>query len=154
MRLSEQSLEVLEGKEVLAAYPVSTAEKGAGEKRDSEQTPRGRHEVTARIGAGAPKGAVFAGRRPTGEICTPEMARAEPQRDWILTRILWLAGLEAGKNRFGDVDTMQRYIYIHGAPDDGSMGEPRSHGCIRMRSDDVVELFDLVETGALVDILE
>jgi hypothetical protein len=154
VRIAAQRLDLIEAGEVLASYPVSTAARGAGEREGSGRTPRGRHEVRARIGAGAPKGAVFEGRRPTGEICTPALAAADPERDWILTRILWLRGLELGRNRRGAVDSMRRYIYIHGTPDEAAIGRPASHGCIRMRNDDVVELFDLVEAGTLVEILE
>jgi lipoprotein-anchoring transpeptidase ErfK/SrfK len=121
---------------------------------NSECTPRGRHIVRARIGAGLPIGSVFVGRRPTGEIYSEELASQFPGRDWILTRILWLRGLEPGRNRFGEVDSMRRYIYIHGTPDDQPMGVPRSHGCIRMRNDDIVDLFDDVPAGAVVDIME
>ena len=152
--LSAQRLELLEGTKVLASYPVSTAANGAGEREGTEQTPRGLHEVRAKIGAGAPKGAVFAGRRPTGEICTPELLEKEPDRDWILTRILWLRGLEVGKNRGGDVDSMRRYIYIHGTPHEATMGTEASHGCIRMRSADVIDLFDRVAQGDVVEIVE
>jgi len=151
--IHSQRLDLLEGERLLASYPVSTAARGAGEREGSGQTPRGRHEIRAKIGGGAPTGAVFAGRRATGEICTPEVVRAEPQRDWILTRILWLRGLEPGRNRFGDSDTMRRYIYIHGTPHEAALGTPVSHGCIRMRSADVVELFDLVEPGTPVEIV-
>lgn len=106
--------------------------------------------VRARIGAGQPPGAVFVGRRPTGEIWTPELAAREPERDWILTRILWLSGLEPGRNRLGLVDTMRRFIYIHGCPDDAPMGVPASHGCIRMRNGDVARLFESVPCGTPV----
>jgi L,D-transpeptidase YbiS len=135
-------------------WPVSTARNGAGEQRDSECTPRGRHVIRARIGAGLPAGTVFVGRRPTGEIWSPALARAYPGRDWILTRILWLSGLEPGRNRLGAVDTMRRYIYIHGTPDDQPVGVPASHGCIRMRNDDLIELFELVPVGTEVLIRE
>jgi L,D-transpeptidase YbiS len=135
-------------------WPVSTALKGAGECMGSEQTPRGRHVVRARIGAGLPAGAVLVGRRPTGEIWSPALARHHPGRDWILTRILWLSGLEPGRNRLGSVDSMRRFIYIHGTPDTEPMGEPRSHGCIRMRNADVIELFDRVAPGTPVLIAE
>lgn len=131
-------------------WPVSTASRGPGEEFGSERTPRGRHVVRARIGAGLPRGAVLVGRRPTGETWSPELARAHPGRDWILSRILWLSGLERGRNRLGAVDTMRRYIYIHGTPDDQPVGRPGSHGCIRMRNDDVIELFELVEAGTEV----
>lgn len=135
-------------------YPVSTAARGAGELQDSGCTPRGRHVVRARIGAGAPAGTVFRGRRPTGECWSAELAAANPARDWILSRILWLSGCEPGRNRLGAVDSMRRYIYIHGTGDDQPMGEPRSHGCIRMRNRDVMELFDLVAAGTEVVIRE
>lgn len=134
-------------------YPISTSNRGAGETNGSYRTPRGAHVVRARIGAGAASGTVFVGRRPTGEICTPERYAADPNRDWILTRILWLSGLEPGRNRLGDVDTMRRYIYIHGTPDAVPMGVPGSRGCIRMRNVDVVELFDQVPVGTPVDIV-
>ena len=118
-------------------YQVSTARNGAGELSGSHCTPRGRHIVRARIGAGAPLGAAFRGRRPTGEVWTPELAATHPARDWILTRILWLSGTEPGRNRLGEVDSMRRYIYIHGTPDTEPMGVPLSIGCVRMRNRDV-----------------
>src|SRR5690606_7361302 len=129
---------------------VSTAANGAGEREGSGCTPRGRHVVRARIGAGAPPGAVFRGRRPTGEVWSPELAAQHPERDWILSRILWLSGCEPGFNRLGEVDTMRRYIYIHGTPNDQPMGVPLSHGCVRMRNADVIELFERVPVGTEV----
>jgi lipoprotein-anchoring transpeptidase ErfK/SrfK len=153
--LAQQSLELLDGAgKLLRRYAVSTALKGAGEQRGSFCTPRGRHVVRARIGAGSPLGAVFKGRRPTGEIWSPELAASHPGKDWILSRILWLSGSEPGRNRLGKVDTMQRYIYIHGTADSEALGEPRSHGCIRMRNQDIIELFDLVPAGTPVNILD
>jgi lipoprotein-anchoring transpeptidase ErfK/SrfK len=134
-------------------YPVSTASNGVGEREGSGCTPRGRHRIRARIGAGAPVGTVFLGRRPTGEIWTPELAASHPGRDWILSRILWLCGEEPGFNRGGQCDSMRRYIYIHGAGEDQPMGEPRSHGCIRMRNRDVIELFEQVGVGTPVEIV-
>lgn len=135
-------------------YAVSTGANGPGEQMDSGCTPRGRHRVRAMIGAHAPAGTVFRGRRPTGETWTPEYAAQHPGRDWILSRIVWLCGCEPGYNRFGRVDTMRRYIYIHGTPDDQPMGEARSHGCIRMRNADIIELFDLIAPGTPVLIAE
>jgi lipoprotein-anchoring transpeptidase ErfK/SrfK len=152
--LREQRLELFEAGRRLAAYPVSTSAKGAGEREGSEQTPRGLHEIRAKIGAGAAEGAVFVGRRATGEVWTPERSRAEPDRDWILSRILWLRGLEVGRNRLGAVDSMRRTIYIHGTPHESAIGAPASHGCIRMRNADVIELFDLVEPRTRVEIVE
>ncbi len=134
------------------AYSVSTSKKGLGEKNGSFCTPRGRHIVRAKIGAGQPLNAVFVRRRPTGEIWTPALHEKYPGRDWILTRILWLSGCEPGRNRLGDVDTMRRYIYLHGSPDLSEMGRPGSIGCIRMRNQDIVELFDLVPPYAEVTI--
>lgn len=131
-------------------YRVSTALNGVGEANGSGCTPRGWHRVRARIGAGLLPQAVLRGRRPTGELWTPELALTNPDRDWILGRILWLCGEEPGRNRLGRVDSMRRYIYIHGTGDDQPMGEARSHGCIRMRCAEVVELFALVPTGARV----
>ncbi|GHT96854.1 L,D-transpeptidase [Betaproteobacteria bacterium] len=134
-------------------YPVSTALNGAGETEGSECTPRGCHRIRAKIGAGLPAGAAFRARRPTGEIWSAELAAQHPGRDWILSRILWLCGEEPGRNRGGEVDSMRRYIYIHGTGDDQTLGMPRSHGCIRMRSRDVIELFELVEVGVKVEIV-
>jgi len=138
----------------LHRYPISTARNGTGQKNGSQCTPLGRHIVRVRIGAGAAENTIFVGRRPTGERYTPELAAKYPGRDWILTRILWLSGCEVGFNRLGDVDTMRRYIYIHGSPDSVPMGVPGSHGCIRMRNADVIELFDRVPVGIPVEITQ
>lgn len=154
MELRTQRLELFEGERRIGAWPVSTAACGAGERDGSLQTPRGLHEIRAKIGAGAPEGAVFEGRRATGEVCTPERARAETGRDFVLTRILWLRGLERGRNRGRGVDSMRRYIYIHGTPDEAALGTPASHGCVRMRNADVIELFEQVEPGTRVEIVE
>ena len=152
--LGEQHLDLLEGSELIERYPVSTSKYGAGEQLGSFKTPRGRHIVRAKIGAGQSLGAVFVGRRPTGEIHSEALARAYPDRDWVLSRILWLSGKEIGKNRLGRVDSMRRYVYIHGTPDTEPLGEPHSIGCIRMSNADVIELFDLVDVGTPVEILE
>ena len=128
----------------LSSYPVSTAKNGAGEKNGSFCTPRGEHIVRAKIGGSAALNTIFVRRRPTGEIWSPELAEKFPGRDWILTRILWLSGCAPGYNRLGDVDTMRRYIYIHGSPDTATMGEPGSIGCIRMHNRDIIDLFDIV----------
>ena len=153
--IADQTLTLFDDNDaVMKRYSVSTAAKGAGEQMGSYQTPRGRHRIRARIGDGLPLGAVLRGRRPTGEICTPELMAAQPGKDWILTRILWLCGEEQGFNRGGEVDTMRRYVYIHGTPDDTALGVPGSHGCIRMRNSDLVELFDRVPVGTPVLIRE
>ena len=134
--------------------PVSTALNGPGERQGSGCTPRGRHQVRAKIGAGLPEGAVLVGRRWTGEVWSAELAAQFPQRDWILTRILWLSGCEPGRNRLGGVDTFRRYIYLHGTPDSEPMGEPRSHGCIRLRNADLLALFERVPAHCSVIIDE
>ncbi|MDH3319189.1 MAG: L,D-transpeptidase [Betaproteobacteria bacterium] len=146
--IARQELRLPDGKH----YAVSTARNGLGELNGSFCTPRGRHIVRARIGAGQPLGAVFVRRRPTGEIWSPELHAKYPGRDWMLTRILWLSGCEVGKNRLGDVDTMRRMIYIHGAAESAEMGKPGSHGCVRMRNQDIAELFELVPLYAEVEI--
>jgi L,D-transpeptidase YbiS len=151
--LARQALSVIDGGKLIRRYAVSTAKNGAGEKNGSFCTPRGRHIVRAKIGAGQPLNAVFVRRRPTGELWSPELDEKHPGRDWMLTRILWLSGCEPGRNRLGDVDTMRRYIYIHGSPDRAEMGKPGSIGCIRMRNRDIVELFDLVPPYTPVDII-
>lgn len=140
--------------QVFRQYKVSTAANGAGCVKNSGCTPLGAHIIRAKIGDGAAENTVFVGRRPTGEVFTPALKQTFPDRDWILTRILWLSGREPGKNRLGNVDTMQRYIYIHGTPDTTELGKPGSHGCVRMRNADLIELFDLVPVGTTVHIHE
>ncbi len=152
--IPEQQLELTDDADrPLRRYAVSTAANGAGEEQDSYCTPRGRHVIRAKIGAGQPAGAVFVQRRPSGEIWTPELAAQYPGRDWILTRILWLSGCEKGYNRGGTCDTMRRYIYIHGTPDSTRLGMPGSRGCVRMRNADLLELFDLAQAGTPVEIV-
>ena len=150
--LDDQRLELMEDGAVLRTYPISSSLFGAGEQSGTYRTPRGRHVVRAKIGDGKPSGTVFRGRRPTGEIYSEKLAARYPDRDWILSRILWLSGTEVGRNRLGDVDTMRRYIYIHGTPESRELGTPASIGCIRMSDEDVIELFDLVSPGTVVDI--
>lgn len=153
--IQKQALRLLDNfGSVKAKYDVSTAANGVGCKKNSGCTPLGNHIIRAKIGAGSLPNTVFVGRRSTGEICTPELMAQFPNRDWILTRILWLSGLEVGFNRLGSVDTMQRYIYIHGTPDSTDMSKIGSHGCIRMRNNDIIDLFESVEAGTSVLIAE
>lgn len=152
--IKEQRLQLRDNDTVLMDCSISTAKNGPGELKNSECTPRGWHYVRAKIGAGAEPNSVFVGRRFTGEIYNPSLRSQDPDRDWILTRILWLCGMRPGMNRLGNVDTMQRYIYIHGCPDDDEMGIPSSHGCIKMRNDEVITLFDEVSVGCRVYITE
>ena len=148
--IATQTLVLLENNKELHRYPISSGANGVGEEMNSEKTPRGRHMIRTKIGEGADVGTIFSGRRSTGEIYQPSMIEKYPNRDWILTRILWLSGLEVEKNRLGNVDTMRRYIYIHGSPDEVPMGTPGSRGCVRMHNHDVIELFDRVSEGCLV----
>ncbi len=152
IHLSDQQLYLRQGDAIAFQAAVSTAEKGAGERYGSGCTPRGELQIKLKIGEACAMNTVFVGRRATGEIYTPELGQKYPQRDWVLTRILWLSGLEPGVNRYGEVDTLRRYIYIHGCPDSYPMGVPLSHGCVRMRNSNLVELFDLVEKGLRVRI--
>lgn len=153
--LGEQRIELMDNYgNCIGAWPVSTAANGAGETCGSCQTPRGQHIVRAKIGQGQPLNTVFVGRRPTGEIYSPEMGELEPERDWILSRILWLSGTEPGFNRLGERDSMRRFIYIHGTPDERFEQAPQSHGCIRMRNADLAELFDLTPVYTPVEIVE
>jgi lipoprotein-anchoring transpeptidase ErfK/SrfK len=154
VHLLDQRLTLSEGRKIVFETPVSLAKNGFGEQIGSECTPRGWHQIRAKIGAGCPVNTVFKERRPTGEIYTSELRRAYPDRDWILTRILWLSGLESGKNRFGQVDTMRRYIYIHGAPDEAPMGISGSQGCIRMHNGPLLELFERTKPGTRILLAE
>jgi L,D-transpeptidase YbiS len=153
IHIQNQTLELLyrDGK-LLRRYSISTGANGVGEENGSFCTPRGKHVVRAKIGAGQPENAVFVQRRPTGEVFTPQLGAQHPGRDWILTRILWLSGCESGYNRSGSCDTMRRYIYIHGTPDSTPLGKPGSRGCVRMRNTELVELFELVRAGTEVEI--
>jgi len=148
--IPSQKMMVCSDDVVVKEYLISTGKNGVGELFGSEKTPRGLHVIRAKIGANCPANTVFVGRRPTGEIFSPELREKFPDRDWILTRIFWLSGLEVSKNRLGNVDTMRRFIYIHGTPDDVLLGTPGSRGCIRMHNNDIIELFNLVPVGTRI----
>lgn len=148
--ISKQQLTLLQGENIFAKYSVSTAKNGVGQKNGSECTPLGEHIIDSKIGSSAIENTVFIGREETGEIFSEELKHTFPKRDWILTRILWLSGIESGKNRGGEVDTLSRYIYIHGCPDSDSFSSPSSHGCVKMRNKDIIELFENVDAGTRV----
>ncbi len=151
--IAQQQLVLLDdNNQTMQQYSISSAKNGTGQQNGSFCTPLGQHIIRAKIGGGQPVNTVFIRRRPTGEIYTPELGAQYPKRDWILTRILWLSGCERGFNRLGLVDTMRRYVYIHGSPNSVEMGKPGSIGCIRMRNHELLELFDLVEAGTKVEI--
>ena len=151
--IAQQRLDLLDGNgHIIKQYVISSAKNGVGQENGSFCTPLGKHIIRAKIGAGQPVNTVFIRRRPTGEIYTPDLGKRFPNRDWILTRICWLSGCEPGSNRLGSVDTMRRYVYIHGSPDSVEMGKPGSIGCIRMKNCDLLELFDRVQVGIHVEI--
>ena len=154
VNVKKQELQYWNNDQLEFSYSISTAKNGVGEKQGSECTPRGKHIIRAKIGNGAAINSVFVGRRCTNEIFTENLRKQFLERDWILTRILWLSGTELGINRLGNVDTMRRYIYIHGCPDKDVMGQPSSHGCIKMRNTELIELFDKVDVGTFVTIKE
>jgi len=154
IEIEKQLLSLYLSQELIASYPISTSKDGPGEEMGSGCTPRGIHSIKIKIGDGLPENSVFVGRRNTEEIYTQELAQNNPERDWILSRILWLTGMEPGRNRGGNRDTLRRFIYIHGCPDSEPMGIPASHGCVRMRNSDLLELFNLVDTDTLVEIVE
>ena len=154
IQINQQQLDLIDCEDrLIKSYSISSAKNGTGQLRGSYCTPLGKHIIRAKIGDKQPVNTVFVKRRPTGEIYSPELAAQYPGRDWILTRIFWLSGCEVGFNRLGMVDTMRRYIYIHGSPDSAVMGKPGSIGCIRMHNDDLLELFDKVPVGAAVNIV-
>ncbi|MDD2685549.1 MAG: L,D-transpeptidase [Gallionella sp.] len=154
VHIATQTLELLDNSgAVLRRYSISTGKNGVGEESGSYCTPRGKHIIRAKIGGEQPENSVFVRRRPTGEIYTPALGAAHPGRDWILTRILWLSGKELGYNRLGNCDTMRRYVYIHGTPDETELGVPGSRGCVRMRNADLLELFELVVSGVEVEVI-
>ena len=150
--IEQQRMTAYSGDRLVSTHVISTALAGPGEQKNSGCTPRGKHYIRAKIGQGLPLNAVLKGRRWTGEICTEQLYAENPHRDWILTRILWLSGCQLGHNRLGNVDTFQRYIYIHGTPELDRLGQPVSHGCIRMDNQELIELFNQVVAGTLVHI--
>ena len=152
--INKQLLLFQDDDSIVKEYRIATSKNGVGEQFGSECTPRGQHIVRAKIGGGVAENSVFVGRRITGEVFSEALREQHPNRDWILTRILWLSGTETGYNRLGDVDTMRRFIYIHGCPDSDAMGIPSSHGCIKMRNTDIIQLFDKVDVGTSVLIKE
>ncbi len=153
IEIEYQRLSLMQGQRCVMQWPVSTATNGPGERMDSGCTPRGEHRVRIKVGDGCLPNTVFVGRRPTGETYSEQLAAQHPDRDWILTRIIWLTGAESGRNRGTGCDTLRRYIYIHGAPDSAQMGTPGSHGCVRMHNADLITLYDKIERGTRVLII-
>jgi len=153
INLSQQTLLYDDGKNQTYQWMISSGRNGVGEREGSGCTPRGKHRIFSKIGAGAPLNSVFVSRLWTGEIYTDALAKKYPGRDWILTRIMQLSGLEDGFNLGGNCDSLKRYIYIHGTPDQTELGRPGSKGCIRMHNNDLIELFDMIALNTPVDIV-
>ncbi len=151
VEVATQQLLLYDGKKLVETFSISTAKEGVNAHKNTDGTPLGLHVICQKIGAGALPNTIFVGRKPLPDLYDE---KNPPSEDPILARILWLSGGEMGKNQGGDVDTKSRYIYIHGTPDKNPMGVPLSHGCVRMRNADVVRLFDLVEVGTPVNIVE
>ena len=147
---NNQLLHCYENDAIRKTYPVSTGKNGLGEQQGSECTPRGWHCIYSIIGLEHAVNSVFVARKWTGEIYSPELASNYPERDWILTRILQLDGLEPGRNKGGQVDSLERFIYIHGTPDTTPIGIPGSRGCVRMKNMDIIELAEWVQVGCQV----
>ncbi len=157
--VKKQKLFLFKGKKLVSEYPVSTAKNGVGSEDGSFKTPLGFHKIAKKIGDGLPFGAVLKGRVFTGVVADIEKEAKSTGKDYVTTRIMWLEGLEEGKNRGKNsegksVDSFKRYIYIHGTHEEGLIGSPASHGCIRMKNKDVIELFDKVKKGTIVFIGE
>ncbi|KTD50991.1 L,D-transpeptidase [Legionella quateirensis] len=148
--IAQQEMKGFENESLAFTYQVSTGKKGAGEIKNSECTPRGWHRVYSIIGLEHQINSVLVAREWTGEIYSEQLAEQFPDRDWILTRIIQLEGLEPGKNKGGNVDTLERFIYIHGTPDSTKLGTPGSHGCIRLNNRSVIDLANWVATDTLV----
>ncbi len=152
--ISEQQLLLVKNETVVKSYPISSSVYGIGNKAGSNQTPLGTHTISHKIGDGAEIGTVFKSRINTGKIAQIYQDRTDVEDDLVTTRIMWLQGMEPGINKGKGIDSHARYIYIHGTPEEGLIGEPASHGCIRMKNQDVVELFNLVPQGTFVEIQE
>ena len=148
--IKAQQLDYLHNHKTIASFPVSTSKHGTGNQNNSFKTPLGLHKIKLKIGKNCPVNTVFKSRRPTGYIYRPEYKQVK--KDWILTRILWLQGLEPNINSGKGIDSLRRFIYIHGTPDSEPMGTAKSHGCIRMCNIDIIKLFDLVSVDTLVEI--
>ena len=154
VNINQQTLHLYRNNELTKSYPISSSKFGIGNQAESFKTPLGVHRVAKKIGDGAPAGTIFKARVNTGKTAEIITTNAASKDDYVTSRILWLEGLEPGKNKGEGIDSFQRYIYIHGTAEEGRIGQPASRGCIRMRNIDAIELFDLLETGTLVNIIE
>jgi lipoprotein-anchoring transpeptidase ErfK/SrfK len=150
--VSQQKLFLMNKLDTLRSYDISTSKYGLGSESGSHKTPLGLHRVVEKYGDSAPEGTIFKSRINTGRIAEIEMRPQTTKLDYVTTRILWLDGMEPGKNKGGNVDSYHRYIYIHGTHEEGLIGRPASKGCIRMRNNEVIELHELVPIGTTIRI--
>jgi len=152
--VARQELYLVQNSKVTSTYRISTSKKGVGSTAGSDKTPPGIHRVKEKYGEGAKEGAIFKGRAYIGREAEIVTEPISVNTDDVTTRILWLEGLEPGKNKGEGIDSYKRYIYIHGTPEEGLIGTPASHGCIRMLNREVIEVFNKVPIGTLVVVLE
>jgi len=152
--ISEQKLYFIKDSKVVKEYPISSAKKGTGSKKNSDKTPLGLHSVKEKHGNNTPINGRMIGRVFYGQIATIYTDTTSSKTDDITSRILWLTGEEEGINKGGDLDSYQRYIYIHGTSEEGKIGKAASHGCIRMKNKDVIELYSITKLNTKVLILE
>ena len=151
--IGQQRLFLLDSRgDLIISYPISSSSYGEGQIENSFKTPLGNHIIKEKIGADASKNIIFKERINTGRFAEIYHNDYDSEDDHVTSRILWLEGTEEGFNKGGNVDSFYRYIYIHGTPEEGLIGEKASHGCIRMFNQDVIELFNLVEKGTKVNI--
>lgn len=153
IKISEQRLYLLQDGYILLTYPVSSSRHGTGNQAGSHKTPLGVHRIAEKIGDGCQVGEIIKARKPTGRLAAVISAPHSVEQDVITTRVLWLEGLEHGVNRGAGVDSFARFIYIHGTSEEGLIGQPASIGCIRMKNTDIIDLFDSVDEGTLVQLI-
>lgn len=153
VNIAQQQLLVVSNNNILKTYTVSTAKAGTGAEKNSNKTPLGIHRIKNKIGHNAPLGTIFFARKASGQIAKIYTDTTDTPKDYVTTRILWLDGLEPDKNKGGNIDSYERYIYIHGTHEEGLLGKPMSMGCIRMKNADVIALFNMVKEGTLVAIV-
>lgn len=148
--VAKQQMTLYELGRPVQTFRISTSMVGTGSRMGSIRTPLGRHRICRMVGDGLVAGAVLRGAKPTGEVAQIFIDTTNVEDDLVTTRILWLEGLEPGRNRGGLVDSYHRYIYIHGTPEEGLIGQPASHGCLRMYNRDVIALYNRIRLGSLV----
>ncbi len=151
--IRRQRMYYFKNNQIVSSYPISTSSKGAGNLMGSYKTPTGLHQIAEKIGGNAPLGTLFINKKNTGKVVPVNKSEISIKKDEITSRVLSLKGLQQGINKGKKYDTFSRGIYIHGTSDEASIGRPSSHGCVRMKNDDIMELFDLLSVGTKVVLL-